>query len=74
MTLPASSKPRYTLTYKRVGDPHFAATFELLHQAIMYWRRMLTTGDALEQFAAIYDRETNRRGKMFPSGRVRWNS
>ena len=74
MTLPSvESKPRYSLTYERHSDPRFCVRFDTLSAAAEHFRHVTDAGELASPFGRIYDRVTNHRGKMFPSGRVRWN-
>ena len=73
MTLPGNTSPRYTLTYARHSDPHFAVRFDTLDAAASHFRHVGDAGELATPFGRIFDRLTSKRGKMFPSGRVRWN-
>lgn len=64
----SSNRPRYTLRYPLGSDPNYAVRFDSLQECAEHVK-----GRADAAPVRIYDGSTQKHGRLFPSGRVRWN-
>jgi hypothetical protein len=69
----SSQQPRYTLTYPLGTDPEYAIRFDSLTDCIDHVKGARYSVREGIVVVRIFDALTQKHGRLFPSGRVRWN-